>query len=357
MSRSRIFTAFSAATALTAALLLGGLPTAHAQPVPPAPVGQQVGAEALPVAYQAFLDSVGGSRFVTVKGVRMHYVEAGDPDRPLLLLLHGSPDSVYSWRNVMPELARSYHVVAPDLVGFGRSAKPAGPLSWSIEIDYLTGFIDAEHLHRITLVTTDIGGLFGFAYAASQPGNVKAVALWETVTAPIPSYDVLGAYCPQCVGFFTTPKDAVLRRQYIIDNPDFAAQVYGGPGLLHPLSGDELEGYRYFLSTPQQRENVADIGANMPVAGLPADNEAVAERFARYLRTSTVPKLVLYADPGGILPAATAIGLGLPHAQYRSVGAGYHYLVEDAAGAVTRSLLDWRAGIALPGDPGKGKAD
>lgn len=303
----------------------------------------------LPVAYQAFLDSVGGSRFIRVDGVRMHYVESGPASRPVLLLLHGSPDSVYSWRKVMPELAKRYHVVAPDLVGFGRSGTPPGPLTWAKEIRYLTAFIQAKHLHDLTMVATDIGGLFAFSYAANHPRNISAIALWETVTAPIPSYDLLGSYCPACVGFFSVPKDPILRQQYIIDNPDFAAQVYGGPGLLHPLSGDELAGYSYFLSTPQQRTNVADIGANMPIAGVPANNYAIAAAFARYLRTSTISTLVLYANPGSILPGSTAIGLGFPHTSYRSVGAGYHFLVEDEPAAITTALLTWRAGLPTAG--------
>jgi haloalkane dehalogenase len=316
-----------------------------------APAVAATSSSALPAAYQGFLDSVGGSRFVQVGDVRMHYVEAGPKDAPVLLLVHGSPDNVYSWRNVMPTLARSYRVVAPDLAGFGLSGAPAGRLGWASEIHYLTGFVDALKLRKLTLVTTDIGGLFGFAYAAAHPDNVAGVAVWETVTAPIPGYDLLGAYCPACVGFFQVPKDPALRRQFITDNPDFAAQIYGGAGLLHPLAGDELAGYSYFLSTPAQRDRVADIGADMPIAGVPASTFVIASRFARWLRTSTVPKLLIYATPGSILPAATAAGLGWPNTTYTPVGPGNHYLVEDEPAALTAAVLAWRQ--TLPTHPGR----
>lgn len=296
-------------------------------------------------AYRDFLSSVGGSRYVRVGGVRMHYVEAGPRSAPTLLLLHGSPDNVFAWRRMMPALARRYHVVAPDLVGFGQSGKPAGPLSWAVEIRYLTGFIEARHLRAVTLVATDVGGLFGAAYAQAHPRNVAGIVLWETVTAPIPSYDLLGSYCPACVGFFQGPKDPVLREQFIVGNPGFAAQIYAGTGVLHPLTGSELEGYAYFLSTRAQRANVADIGADMPIAGAPADTQRIATTFARYLRTSRVPKLVLTATPGAILPGATAIGLGLPNTRYASVGPGIHYLAEDAWPAITAAILAWRPGI------------
>jgi haloalkane dehalogenase len=303
-----------------------------------------VASAGLPAAYRAFLDRVGGSRFVTVGGVRMHYVESGARSRPTLLLLHGSPDNVFSWRDVMPGLAEHYHVVAPDLVGFGRSGKPGGPLTWAAEIRYLTLFIEARGLRDVTLVATDIGGIFGSAYATAHPRNVRGLVLWETVTAPIPGYDLLASYCNACVGFFRVPKDPALREQYIVGNPDFAAQVYGGAGLLRPLSGDELAGYSYFLSTRAQRANVADIGASMPIAGVPADNYRIAARYARHLRTSTVPKLVLYGAPGGILPGSTAIGLGTPNTTYVPVGAGIHYLAEDAPAATVAAILAWLAG-------------
>src|SRR5262249_44782527 len=71
------------------------------------------------------------SRFVErVSGLRVHTLEAGDKDRPLLLLLHGFPEIAYSWRKVMPALAEAgYHVVAPDQRGYGRTE------GWSANFD------------------------------------------------------------------------------------------------------------------------------------------------------------------------------------------------------------------------------
>jgi len=298
----------------------------------------------LPPVYQQFLLSVGGSHFVTVDGVRMHYVENGSVSRPTLLLLHGSPDNIFTWRTIMPLLMQHYHVVAPDLIGFGLSDHPDIRYTWSAETHYLTKFIEALHLHHVTLVVTDIGGLFGFTYAANHPQNIAGIALWESVTAPIPSYDVLGAYCPACVQFFQVPKNPALAKKYIIDNPQFATQIYSSSkGLLHPLSPTELAGYAYFLSTPSERRVVAEIGTQMPIAGDPTNNFRTITAFAHDLRTSAVPKLVLYANPSSILPAATAIGLGMPNTQYASVGAGYHYLAEDEPIAIVNALLTWRA--------------
>src|SRR5690348_963335 len=66
------------------------------------------------------------TRFVDgVNGLRMHVLEAGSPGRPAVLLLHGFPELAYSWRKVMPALADAgYHVIAPDLRGYGQTTGP-----------------------------------------------------------------------------------------------------------------------------------------------------------------------------------------------------------------------------------------
>src|SRR4051812_4082129 len=65
------------------------------------------------------------SRFISVDGPRAHYKNFGDPENPPMLLLHGYTASVYVWRTAAPMLAEAgFHVIAPDLVGFGYSEKP-----------------------------------------------------------------------------------------------------------------------------------------------------------------------------------------------------------------------------------------
>jgi pimeloyl-ACP methyl ester carboxylesterase len=68
-----------------------------------------------------------GTRYTTttVDGLEVFYREAGNPDRPTLVLLHGFPSSSHMFRNLIDALADEYHLIAPDHVGFGRSAMPA----------------------------------------------------------------------------------------------------------------------------------------------------------------------------------------------------------------------------------------
>ena len=89
-------------------------------------------------------------------GLSMHVLEAGDPGRPCLLLLHGFPELAYSWRKVMPALAAAgFHVVAPDVRGYGRTiGRDAG---WDASYD---GDVDA---FRLSNLARDVEGLLRVA--------------------------------------------------------------------------------------------------------------------------------------------------------------------------------------------------
>src|SRR6476660_1316961 len=82
------------------------------------------------------MDGTVGSRYVKTNGIRLYCLEAGPPDGPLVLLMHGFPEFAYSWRHQVEHLgAAGFHVVAPDLPGYGRSDKP--------DVTYDCDWIDA----------------------------------------------------------------------------------------------------------------------------------------------------------------------------------------------------------------------
>ena len=102
-------------------------------------------------------DGVGGR-------LRMHYVDEGPRDGPLVLCLHGQPVWSYSFRKMVPLLAEAGHrVIAPDLVGFGRSDKPAerSDYTYARHVHWMQEFILSLDLTEITFVIHDWGGLIG----------------------------------------------------------------------------------------------------------------------------------------------------------------------------------------------------
>src|SRR6201996_2755894 len=94
---------------------------------------------------------------VNVLGSTMAYREAGDPETPVALFLHGNPTSSYIWRNIIPLVAPVAHCVAPDLIGFGQSGKPDIAYRLEDEVRYLDAFIAEARIGSAYLVAQDWG--------------------------------------------------------------------------------------------------------------------------------------------------------------------------------------------------------
>jgi haloalkane dehalogenase len=112
-------------------------------------------------------------RCVDVGGLQIGYVEAGRSDCEAVLLLHGEPSWSFLYRRVMAVLAGAgLHAIAPDLVGFGRSDKPAemGDHTYERQVEWIRRFaFDGLGLRGLTLVGQDWGGLIGLRLVAGQP--------------------------------------------------------------------------------------------------------------------------------------------------------------------------------------------
>jgi len=110
-----------------------------------------------------------------VDGVEIAYREAGDPSRPTVLLLHGFPTSSHMFRDLIPELAARYHVLAPDYPGFGASAMPPAE-SFDYSFDnfarLMTKFIDAKGVERYVTYVMDYGAPVGYRMFAADPARV-----------------------------------------------------------------------------------------------------------------------------------------------------------------------------------------
>lgn len=110
-----------------------------------------------------------------VDGVEIAYREAGDPARPTVLLLHGFPTSSHMFRNLIPELAERYHVLAPDYPGFGASAMPPAE-SFDYSFDnfarLMTALLDEKGIRRYVAYVMDYGAPIGYRMFAADPERV-----------------------------------------------------------------------------------------------------------------------------------------------------------------------------------------
>lgn len=121
--------------------------------------------------------------YVEVRGYRMHYLDEGPRDGKPVLLLHGQPSWSYLYRHMIPLLADAgYRVIAPDLVGFGKSDKPLkqSDYSYQMHVDIVTDFVRQLNVDDITLFAQDWGGLIGLRVVPELPDQFGRVMISNT---------------------------------------------------------------------------------------------------------------------------------------------------------------------------------
>ena len=117
---------------------------------------------------------------VTISGLNIFYREAGNVDKPTIILLHGYPTSSHMFRNLITDLSVQYHVLAPDYPGFGRSDQPLIK-----DFDYtfdnmskiVEGFINTLHVEKYSLYLMDYGAPVGFRIAAKYPKRIESLII------------------------------------------------------------------------------------------------------------------------------------------------------------------------------------
>jgi pimeloyl-ACP methyl ester carboxylesterase len=125
------------------------------------------------------------SRYVTTNGIRLFCLEAGPPDAPLVLLLHGFPELAYSWRYQVAALGEAgFHVVAPDLPGYGRSDKPDVTYDCDWIDATLMGVVDACGADRVVIAGHDWGGILVWTMARQYPDRIAGVIGVNTPDLP-----------------------------------------------------------------------------------------------------------------------------------------------------------------------------
>lgn len=138
---------------------------------------------------------VPASRFVEVAGQLVHVEQAGagepagDPAGDPVLLVHGFGASTYSWRKVMPDIARSRRAIALDLSGFGYTERPRDPERYSRDgqVALILGLLDALGIERAHLVGHSYGGALSLALAARHPDRVRSLLLLDSAAPTYPN--------------------------------------------------------------------------------------------------------------------------------------------------------------------------
>jgi pimeloyl-ACP methyl ester carboxylesterase len=283
-------------------------------------------------------------RRATVRGQEVFYREAGSHHGDVVVLLHGFPTSSRMFRNLIPRLADRYRVIAPDHVGFGRSATPP-PAEFSYTFEALTditeGLLDQLGVERYAMYVQDYGAPIGWRLALRRPRAVTAIitqngnayaegfvpefwsAVWDYAHDPGPETE-------PGVRFALTFE--AIRWQYLTgvaepDRVDPETWLLDHADLSRPGNDEiQLALFRDYLTNP-------------PL--YPAVQE--------YFRTSQVPLLAIWGDGDEIFgPAgASAFARDLPDAEIHLVPGG-HFLLESALDTAVDHIRDFLGHAVTP---------
>jgi haloalkane dehalogenase len=293
-----------------------------------------------------------GSSEIAVLGSTMAYREAsiGQPE-PVALFLHGNPTSSFIWRNIIPHVAPVARSIAPDLIGFGQSGKPAIAYRFADHVRYLDAFLDGLGIRSAYLVAQDWGTALAFELAARRPALVRGLALMEFIR-PMPTWNDFhptSAESPHAQAAratfrkFRTPG---VGEAMVLEANAFVERVLPA-SVVRKLTEAEMAAYRAPFPTPESRKPVLALPRELPIAGEPADVYATLEAAHAVLREADFPKLLFAGNPGALVSPdlAQRFAAALKHCHVVQLPSGLHYLQEDHPEVIGHAVAGWIAGI------------
>jgi len=277
-------------------------------------------------------------RFKTadVDGLKVFYREAGDPARPIVLLLHGFPSASHMFRDLIPELADRYHVVAPDLPGFGMTEQPGrDQFAYTFEniANVISRFTEVLGLDKFTVYVFDYGAPVGFRLAVKHPERISAI-----VTQNGNTYleGVSEAFAPvQAYWKEPTQANRNALRVFLAPQTTLFQYTHGvaDPSLVSP-DGRNLDDF--YLTRPGNDEIQLDLLLDYQ------SNVALYHTIQAYLRQHQPPVLAVWGrnDPFFIPPGAEAFKQDVPSADIRFVDSG-HFALETHAREIGAAMRDF----------------
>lgn len=272
-------------------------------------------------------------RTADANGIKIFYREAGSPNAPTLLLLHGFPTSSHMFRDLIPRLAGQFHLVAPDLPGFGQSDMPnRAQYSYTFAniADTIAAFTEKIGLKKFAIYIFDYGAPVGLRMALKYPERITAIisqngnAYEEGLSN---GWDPIRAYWKEpsqanrdALRAFLKPETTTF--QYTYGVPD--------PGLVSP-DGRSLDDF--YLSRPGADEVQLDLFKDY------ATNVALYPKFQEYFRKHQPPLLAVWGkhDPFFLPAGAEAYKRDLPKGEIHFVDTG-HFALETHADYIADAI-------------------
>ncbi len=276
-------------------------------------------------------------QYLPVDGGQIAYVDEGAHEGDVVLLLHGMPTSSWMWRKLIPQLSSAgLRVVAPDLLGFGASDKPADLSQYTLERQArrIISLLNALSLQQVTLVVHDLGGPWGSELIDRIPERIKRVVVLNTSVyrdgfKPPALIKMLG-------GPMGKPIFAIMRSRIIGFRmmTAFFKQFVGDPSLMDAAA---VEGYWRSLSE----------GTVYPFQQFAQNFPALFQQFPRYQAASrriSVPAMLIWGNHDPVctfdrLSAQFAADLRIPRERIHLFSSASHFLAEDRAPDIAERIL------------------
>jgi len=263
-------------------------------------------------------------------GLRMHYVDEGPAGASPVLMLHGEPSWSYLYRHMIPLVVDAGHrVLAPDLVGFGKSDKPASinDYSYSRHMKWLKNWLEALDLRNITLVCQNWGSLLGLRLAAELPNRFQRIIV---ANGMLPTGDT------------RAPAAFTIWKAFATHSPWFPVSRIVQLGTERTLNKHELAAYEAPFPSAEYKAGARAFPKLVPIS--PSDPASNANKAAwKVLDTWRKPFITCFSsgDPitrGGdrYMQRRVPGALGQPHITLR----GGHFLQEDSPEDFARIIID-----------------
>jgi len=260
--------------------------------------------------------------------MRLHYVDEGPRDAPVVLLMHGEPSWAYLYRKIIAGLvAKGHRVIAPDLIGFGRSDKPTLRTDYTYErhVAWMSQWLTGLDLKDLSLFCQDWGGLIGLRLVAAFPERFAAVTVGNTGL-------------PAGTGWSEGFKAWL---DFSQNTPTMPIGLIVNMGTGRDLSAEEVAAYDAPFPDERFKEGARQFPTLVPITpehGSVAENKAAWEVLSAYDK----PFLTAFSDGDAVTRGGEAIfkekvpgAAGQPHV----ILPGGHFLQEDCPDAIVE-LLD-----------------
>jgi len=263
--------------------------------------------------YRVIGDGEGGE-------LKVHYIDEGPQNGTPVLLMHGEPSWSYLYRKMIPGLlAQGYRVLAPDLVGFGRSDKPAEQDNYTYQthVDWMAAWLNAMNVSDVVLFCQDWGGLIGLRLVADQPQKFAGVVVANTM---LPTGDV-------------SPGEAFLAWQkYSQETENFDVGAIIGRATVSDLSPEIIAAYNAPYPDDSYKAGARKFPLLVPTT--PDDPSSQSNRDAwKALAESKIPFLTAFSDQDPVTKGGDKVFQKLlPNTagqQHTTIEQGGHFLQED----------------------------